>query len=91
MWTIIIVLIIGMIIGSKLKVTDKTKDKIGKFQYIGVILLLFSMGASLGFNDNLLKDLPKIGFEALLFGIFTTLFSILFVFLLTKKLFKEAK
>ena len=83
MWSIIIALIIGMIIGSQLKPTDKTKKIIGRFQFIGITLLLFAMGAGLGLNKELLSNLKNIGWVGLLFAVFTTIFSIGIVFLAT--------
>lgn len=83
MWSIIIVLILGIVIGSAVNPTDSLKKLISKFQFLGVTLLLFAMGAGLGLNKDLLNNLKKIGFVGLLFAVFTTLFSILCVYLST--------
>ena len=83
MASIIVVLIIGIIIGTQIKPTDKVKSTISKFQFIGVTLLLFSMGAGLGLNDELLKNLKDIGWTGLIFAVLTTLFSIAIVYLVT--------
>ena len=83
MASIIVVLIIGIIIGTQIKPTDKVKSTISKFQFIGVTLLLFSMGAGLGLNDELLKNLKDIGWIGLVFAVLTTVFSIAIVYLVT--------
>ena len=83
MASIIVVLIIGIIIGTQIKPTDKIKSTISKFQFIGVTLLLFSMGAGLGLNDELLKNLKDIGWIGLVFAVLTTVFSIAIVYLVT--------
>ena len=83
MASIIVVLIIGIIIGTQIKPTDKIKSTISKFQFIGVTLLLFSMGAGLGLNDELLKNLKDIGWTGLVFAVLTTVFSIAIVYMVT--------
>lgn len=83
MASIIVVLIIGIIIGTQIKPTDKVKSTISRFQFIGVTLLLFSMGAGLGLNDELLKNLKDIGWIGLVFAVLTTVFSIAIVYLVT--------
>ena len=88
MWSIIIVLIIGMVIGSKITPTDQVKSITGKFQFIGVMILIGSMGAALGLNDTLLSNLNNMGLEALVFAVLTSLFSILVVYLSSRLLLK---
>lgn len=83
MWSIIVVLIIGMIIGSRINPTEKTKKLIGRFQLIGITLLLFAMGAGLGLNEELLNNLKNIGWIGFIFAVLTTVFSIGVVFLTT--------
>lgn len=83
MASIIFVLIIGIIIGVIIKPTEKIKKIISNFQFIGVMLLLFSMGAGLGLNDQLLNNLKDIGWYGFAFAALTTLFSILVVYLTT--------
>jgi len=80
MWSIIIVLIIGITIGSFLKPTEQIKKIISKFQFVGVTLLLFAMGAGLGLNKDLLSNLKDIGWIGFVFAVLTTVFSILFVY-----------
>lgn len=83
METIIIALIIGMIIGTRLNPEEKTKDIVGKLQHFGVVLLLFFMGAGLGLNKALLSNLKNIGLVGLTFAFMTTICSIVIVYLVT--------
>ena len=91
MWSIIIVLIVGIGIGSVLKPTDKIKNIISKFQFVGVTLLLFAMGAGLGLNKDLLSNLKDIGWIGFVFAVLTTLFSIICVYLSTRLFERRSK
>lgn len=91
MWTIILVLFVGMIIGMIIRPEDKTKKRIGQLQFLGVMILLFAMGAGLGLNDQLLSNLSNMGIEALVFAIMTSVFSIGIVYFVSKLLIKEGQ
>lgn len=91
MWSIILVLLIGMAIGIKMPSTDKVKKNISKFQFLGVMILLFAMGAGLGLNKDLLSNLKSMGIEATVFAVLTTFLSIAFVFISSRFLLKEKK
>lgn len=82
---ILIALFLGMIVGYFIKLNDFGKKVNGKLQQLGVIFLLFSMGASIGADEKVFKELPVIGFKALLFSIFTIGMSIILVYILTQK------
>lgn len=84
MESIIIALAIGVVIGMIIKPTDKAKKITSGFQFVGVVLLLFSMGAGLGLNKELLSNLQNIGLASITFALFTTIFSILIVYLMTR-------
>ena len=90
MASIIVSLIIGIIIGSIIKPTDKVKKTTSRFQFIGVTLLLFSMGAGLGLNKDLLANLKDIGWIGFVFAVLTTVFSIILVFTATT-IFERSK
>lgn len=91
MWSIIIVLVIGMIIGINIKASDQIKKIISKMQFVGVMILLFAMGAGLGLNKELLKNLKTMGYEAFIFAFLTSLLSILLVYISSRLLLKEKK
>ena len=83
MWSIIIVLIIGITIGILVNPTEQFKKRISQLQFLGVTLLLFAMGAGLGLNQDLLNNLKEIGLVGFIFALLTTLFSIACVFITT--------
>jgi uncharacterized membrane protein YbjE (DUF340 family) len=88
---IIIALFLGAFVGYFIKFNEKQKKLNGKIQQLGVIFLLFSMGASIGANEHIIKDLPKIGMKAFTYASFTILGSIVLVFLLSNKFLKSSK
>ncbi|MEA1975667.1 MAG: hypothetical protein U9N10_09030 [Bacillota bacterium] len=91
MWSILLILIIGITIGSTINFSEKFIKLNGKLQYVGVIILLFTMGISLGLNKSLLTKLNSIGIIALTFAILTSFFSIILVYLVTKNTLKGEK
>lgn len=91
MWKILIFLIVGILIGSSLNMTERMKDINGKLQHFGVLLLLFVMGAAIGLDHDLLTQFQSLGFKAALFACFTTLFSVLVVYVISRLLLKGEK
>lgn len=91
MWSILIVLLIGMFIGGSGKLSEKFIKMNGKLQYFGVIILLFAMGASLGLNKSILSNIKDIGVISLVFAILTSAFSIFIVYFVTQYLTKGKK
>jgi len=88
MWFIIVVLSVGILIGALINPTDKIKKINSRMQHLGVVILLFAMGAGLGLNDQLLSNLKDIGWIAFVFALFTTIGSISIVFILSKAIMK---
>lgn len=68
---------------------DKGKKINEKAQLIGLLLLLFSMGISIGANNDVVSNLNSIGLQAFVFALLTTLGSIICVFIVSRKLSKE--
>jgi len=91
MLQIIIALVLGIMIGIFFKFSDKNKKYLSKYQEIGVVILLFVMGISIGINPNVVNNLSKIGLKALSFAILTTIFSVAFVYLITQLITKKMK
>lgn len=89
MWSIIVFLIVGILIGNRLNLKDKGKKINEKAQLIGLLLLLFSMGISIGANDDVVGNLNSIGLQAFVFALLTTAGSILCVFIVSRRLDKE--
>ncbi len=82
---ILIALILGAIVGYFLKLGEKGKIINGKLQQLGVIFLLFSMGASIGADKGIIKNLPTIGLKSFLFAVATIGVSIVLVYILSEK------
>lgn len=89
MWLILVSLVIGIVIGIIGFIPKKYMKFNSKFQQIGVILLLFSMGASIGANKELIMELKTLGLKAITFALLTCLFSILFTYLTTSRFLKQ--
>lgn len=89
MWSIIIFLIAGILLGNRLNLGERGKKVNEKVQMVGLLLLLFSMGISIGANEDVVGNLNSIGLQAFIFAAFTTLGSILCVYLVSRSLNKE--
>lgn len=91
MWIIIVSLAVGVIIGI-LGIIPKKYLKFNlKFQQAGVIILLFSMGASIGSNKDLIQNLKALGLKAATFAILSCLLSIAITYIISSKLLKATK
>lgn len=82
-WTILISLLIGVLIGYFFNLSDKQKSYNGRIQQIGVVFLLFCMGASAGGNKSIIGNLKNIGKISLTFALLTSICSIILVFFVT--------
>lgn len=91
MWSILIFLFLGMFIGYILNFSEKQKKINSKLQQLGVVFLLFSMGASIGANKEILKNIKNIGQVSLSFALLTSIFSIIVVYFLTCKFMRGEK
>lgn len=88
MWTIIIFMALGILVGVTIPMNDHQVASLGKLQSVGVILLLFVMGLSMGLDRKLLSQLSTLGYKALVYAVLTTLFSVIAVYLFTRRLAK---
>jgi uncharacterized membrane protein YbjE (DUF340 family) len=89
MWLILVSLFIGIVIGVLRFIPEKYMKYNSRFQQAGIILLLFSMGASIGANKSLLSNLKIIGLKSASFAVLTCLFSIAAVYFTSRKFFGE--
>lgn len=81
--TLIIPLIAGILLGYFSR--EKTRLKLDKVTLMAIVVLIFSLGFSIGSNTDLLNSMPKIGLTALVMSILAIIFSVLFVRLAAKK------
>lgn len=85
---VIIVMCIGVLVG-RLFVPSQAKKGNELISLACTFFLIFSMGVKLGKNDNFFEDLSSLGLSSLLFFLVPTVFSIIIVFILTKKFMKK--
>lgn len=91
MGVIFITLLLGVLVGAIFKFTDKQVKIISSLQTIGVLVLLFIMGISVGVNPDIVSRLSEIGISALVFAILTTLMSVLVVYFVTTLYMRREK
>lgn len=91
MWRILVFLAVGVTIGAVFKFGERQKKWIGRLQQFGVVLLLFSMGLSIGLNDEILTNLQALGLQAFTYAGLTSVFSILVVYGLSRVLVREVR
>jgi uncharacterized membrane protein YbjE (DUF340 family) len=74
---IIVPLIVGITIGYLLR--NKKHIDLGKASFGVIIVLIFSMGFSIGSNNELLQSMPRIGLNALVMVGSAMFFSVIFL------------
>jgi uncharacterized membrane protein YbjE (DUF340 family) len=67
----------GIILGYLLR--NRERVKLEKASLAVIVILIFSLGFSIGSNNELLSALPKVGFDALIISLIAILFSIVFM------------
>lgn len=88
MWIILLSLLIGVVIGISKIIPQKFVKFNSRFQQAGIILLLFSMGASIGANKELIYNLKSMGIKAVTFAVLTCIFSIGAVYIVSTRFMK---
>lgn len=81
MWTIIVILFIGLFLGRLNLIPEKILKYNSKLQHIGVIILLFTMGVTIGANKSIIHNIRNIGFKSFSYAVITSLLCIAFVYL----------
>lgn len=62
-----------------------------RLQMVCTAVLIFSMGVSLGARDSFFEELAQLGVESAVFSVIPIIFSVIAVFLLTKRFMKPKK
>jgi len=83
--TLVLALIAGIGLGYVLR--EKKRVDLGKVVFGTIIILIFSMGFSIGSNNELLASMPAIGVNAVVIMALSVVFSIVFL-KVTRKLVK---
>ncbi len=77
MLNLVVALIAGIVLGYVLR--KKKRVNLTRATFGIILLLIFSLGFSLGSNNELLNSLPKVGLSATVILLFAVGFSVLFV------------
>ena len=68
---------VGILLGYLLR--NRKHIKLDKASLAVIVILIFSLGFSIGSNNELLNAMPQVGLSALIISVLTILFSIAFV------------
>jgi hypothetical protein len=79
LFLLIIPLVAGVLLGYFLR--EKKRVDLGKVMFGVVLVLIFSLGFSIGSNNELLAALPRVGFVGFGIMLLAVLFSVVFVLL----------
>ncbi len=77
-------LVAGIIAGYLLR--GKRRIDVGRVNVAVILVLIFSLGFSMGVNSELLNSLPRVGVSALAMAFFAIVFSVFFAVLVGRKL-----
>lgn len=80
---LIVPLVAGVSLGYALR--RKRQASLSKVTFGIIIVLIFSLGFSIGSNNEVLSSLPRVGVSALVIAFLAILFSIIFVELIRRK------
>ena len=90
MGLILVTLIVGILLG--IFIVPRKFEKINnKIQVLGISITLFAMGASLGGDPNMINNLKQVGIGAVTVSVAAIIGSVLMVYWITQKWFKENK
>lgn len=86
MWKIMLSLIAGIAIGFFKFLPEGVLKYNIRAQQVGVVLLLFSMGASIGANRALLSNIGTLGIKALTYTMLSIFFSVAVLYIISGKI-----
>jgi uncharacterized membrane protein YbjE (DUF340 family) len=81
---LIIPLAAGILVGYLLR--EKKKINLDKTTIAIILVLIFSLGFTIGSDNNLLASMPRVGVSAIVMAISAITFSVLFVMLARRRL-----
>mgnify|MGYP001040518893 CR=1 FL=1 len=85
----LIILALGGYIGYKDILNDFVNKRIAMMQNYALLFILFIMGISLGIDNHVIEYFATIGYQSIVIALFTIIFSILFVKLISKKVLQR--
>lgn len=74
----------GYLVGNKILIKGKKYKWVTNIQMISVIILIFTMGARIGADKNIVAGIGSIGLTSAVITVFTMAGSVIMVFLLRK-------
>ncbi len=81
---LIIPLAAGILLGYQLR--NRKHVNLNRVTFAVILVLIFSLGFTIGSNNDLLMSIPKVGASALGMAVSAIFFSVLFVVLVRRKL-----
>jgi len=91
MWTILILLTAGFLMGYFLRKNPAVFPVSEKFTTAMIYALLFFMGLGVGVNPEIVSNLKSLGVDALIISLFAIMGSLLFAYMLNKLPGKDEK
>jgi hypothetical protein len=81
---LVVPLVAGVLSGCLLR--ERKKVNLTRVTFGIILVLIFSLGFSIGSNNELLESIPRVGFTALGMSVLAIAFSVLFVVLIRRRL-----
>jgi len=85
------IIFLGAWLGARGKLKESFIDKLSHFQFASLLALLFIMGVSIGVNDQVVSAFYRLGYQAFVLSVFSIVFSILFVKLVSGFVLKDKR
>lgn len=82
----ILLMCLGVLVG-KFLFPERWSRANGRLQVVLTVLLIFTMGVSIGRNDDLLGNIASIGLDSALFCVVPMAVSVVLVYLVTRRMF----
>ena len=75
---------VGLLLGYLLR--ERKHVDLNKITFAIILILIFSLGFTIGSNNDLLMSMPRVGVSALGMAVLAMAFSVLFVVLVRRRL-----
>ncbi len=86
-----LLLSLGLLLGRKGFFGEKVYDSLDLLQMMCLMLLLFMMGINLGANKKIVESIATIGFKGITYGLATVVFSVIFVNIYARFVYRRGK
>ncbi|MGI6479593.1 MAG: LysO family transporter [Salinivirgaceae bacterium] len=91
MFTVIIIIALGIIVGYFLRNKSKTKSFIEKLTMVVIFALLFVLGVAIGNDKNIMNSLQTLGLQAMIISLGAIAGSVLLAWWAYIAIFKNRK